>query len=300
MNTTLTGTKKAGEELLPSSSVIMGPAGTGKTSCLVTYLAAGLKLRLLATEPTAPNRILQECKRRGISDANFDWNYVSPSPAAWSTLIDKAKIINTMTLKDISDMRGGIAKSAGTQFIAFLETMNNFVGLRHGTSYGDVATWGDDTAFAIDGLSGFSEMSRNLTVGWKPNPSPGEWGVMQSSILDVIRKLCSDLRCFFTLIAHIEREQNEITGMTNITLSTLGAKLAPKLPPLFTNVVLAKRLGTTFHWSVADSNVDTKPGDLEFKADLPQDFTPIVNAYRERMKAVRAPAPTGTVVPLKP
>lgn len=287
-------------ELRPPTSLIIGPAGTGKTSCNVTLLKKGLHVRMLATEPSAPNRVLEECRRLNIDSSKFDWTYVSPSPPNWSTLIEKAKIVNTMTLKDIADMKGGIAKSAGQQFIKFLEAMNAFVGMRNGKHYGDVATWGDDTAFIIDGLSGFSEMSRNLTVGWKPNPNPGEWGVMQSSILDVVRKLCSDLRCFFVLIGHVEREQNEITGMTNVTVSTLGAKLAPKLPPLFTNVVLAKRSGTTFHWSVTEANVDTKPGDLELKGDLPQDFSPIVDAYYARKKAVSGPASTATVVNIKP
>lgn len=245
---------------------------------------------MLATESSAPNRVLEEAKKRNIDSSRFNWQFVSPTPPSWESLLEKAKVVNNMTLKDISDMKGGIAKSQGKQFIAFIEAMNNFKSDRDGKEHGDVCTWDNNCAFVIDGLSGFSEMSRNLTVGWKPNPAPGEWGIMQSNILDVVRKLCSDLRCYFVCIGHIEREQNEITGMTNITVSTLGAKLAPKLPPLFTNVVLSKRTASTFQWSVADSGVDTKPGDLDFRADLPQDFTPIVDAYRNRVKAVAQPA----------
>lgn len=283
--------------LRPPTTLIIGPAGAGKTSSLSTLLSQGLTVRMLATEPTAPNRVLEEAKRRNIDSSKFDWQYVSPTPPSWSALLDKAKIVNTMSLKDIADMKGGIAKPQGQQFIRFIEAMNNFKSDRNGTQHGDVSSWNDDTAFVVDGLSGLSEMSRNLTIGWKPNPAPGEWGVMQSNILDVVRKLCSDLSCFFVLIGHIEREQNEITGMSNITVSTLGAKLAPKLPPLFTNVVLAKRSGPKYEWSVADNNVDTKPGDLEFKADLPQDFAPIVTAYRNRKKAVATPALTVVAKP---
>jgi len=245
---------------------------------------------MLATESSAPNRVLEEARKRNIDSSRFDWQFISPTPPSWDSLLEKARIVNQLSLKDISDLKGGIAKTQGKQFIAFIEAMNNFKSDRDGKSYGDVCDWDSNVVFVIDGLSGFSEMSRNLTVGWKPNPAPGEWGVMQSNILDVVRKLCSDLRCFFVCIGHIEREQNEITGMTNITVSTLGAKLAPKLPPLFTNVVLSKRITDQFVWSVADSGVDTKPGDLPFKADLQQDFTPIVDAYRSRVKAVAQPA----------
>lgn len=278
------------QQLRPPSTLLIGGAGSGKTSSCVTLLSAGLAVNMLATESSAPNRILEEAKKRGIDSSRFHWQFVSPTPPTWNSLLEKARIVNQLSLKDISDLKGGIAKTQGKQFITFIEAMNNFRSDRDGKEFGDVCTWNADTAFVIDGLSGFSEMSRNLTVGWKPNPAPGEWGVMQSNILDVVRKLCSDLRCFFVCIGHIEREQNEITGMTNITVSTLGAKLAPKLPPLFTNVVLSKRVTDQFYWSVADSGVDTKPGDLPFRADLAQDFTPIVDAYRNRVKAVAQPA----------
>ena len=286
------------QSLRPPSTLLIGGAGTGKTSSAVTLLKAGVAVRMLATESSAPNRVLEEARKRGIDSSAFQWQFVSPTPPSWDSLLEKARLVNNLDMKNLSELKGGIAKSQGKQFIAFLEAMNNFRSDRDGKEYGDVTGWSSDTAVVIVGLSGFSEMSRNLTVGWKPNPAPGEWGVMQSNILDVIRKLCSDLRCYFVCIGHIERENNEITGMTNITVSTLGAKLAPKLPPLFTNVVLSKRNGTVFQWSVADSGVDTKPGDLDFRADLPQDFAPIIDAYRGRVKAVEVPAPN--VVPLKP
>ena len=278
------------QQLRPPSTLLIGGSGSGKTSSIVTLLKSGIAVRMLATESSAPNRVLEEARKRSIDSSRFDWQFVSPTPPSWDSLLEKARIVNQLALKDISELKGGIAKSQGKQFIAFIEALNDFKSDRTGASLGDISTWDADTAFVIDGLSGLSEMSRNLTVGWKPNPSPGEWGVMQSNILDVIRKLCSDLRCYFVCIGHIEREQNEITGMTNITVSTLGAKLAPKLPPLFTNVILSKRLAALYQWSVANSGVDTKPGDLDFRADLPQDFSPIVDAYRNRLKAVAQPA----------
>jgi hypothetical protein len=265
----------------------MGPAGTGKTTSLTTLLAEGLNVRLLATEPSAPNRVLEEARKRNISTERFHWRFVSPSSPSWNSLISSAETVNTKTLKQMADMSDGIAKSDGKQYIEFLKTIQNFISDRDGSVLGDATLWGDDTAFVIDGLTGINFMSRNLAVGLKPNPSPGEWGVMQSTVLNLIRKLCADCNCFFVLIGHVERETNELTGVSNVTVSTLGAKLAPKLPPEFTNVVLAKRTGAAFHWSVADQGVDTKPGDLEFKDNLVPSFAPIVSAYRNRLSAVR-------------
>lgn len=284
-------------QLYPSSTLLMGPGGTGKTTSIVTLLAKGLAVNMVATEPSAPNRVLEEAKRRGVDSSKFHWKFISPSPPAWSSLIDSANIVNTMALKDIANMNTGIAKSDGKQWIAFLQTLQNFVSDRDGQALGDCTSWGNKTALVLDGLSGINEMSRNLTVGLKPNPAPGEWGVMQSNILNLLRKLCADCTSYFVCIAHVERENNEITGVQSLTVSTLGAKLAPKLPPLFTNVIYAKRIGADFFWSTADTGVDTKNGDLPLSDKLPPSFAPIVDGYAARMASLSAagavpPAPT--------
>jgi len=282
--------------LNPPSTLLIGPAGTGKTTSLVTLLTSGLKLRMLATEPSAPNRVLAECEKRSISAANFDWHFVSPSVPSWDSLRTSATMVNSMTIKDIADMRSGIAKPDGKQWIEMLDGIAKFTSDRTGLLLGDATEWASDCAFVIDGLTGINTMSRNLTVGLKPNPAPGEWGIMQSNILNLINKLASDCKCFFVCIAHVERETNELTGMSGVTVSTLGAKLAPKIPPLFTQVVLAKRTSERFEWSTAASNTDTKNGDLPFSDTLIPDFTPIVENFRKRLKAAQ-PEPVATAQP---
>ena len=277
--------------LNPPSTLLIGPAGTGKTTSLISALALGLKVRMLATESSAPNRVLSEASKRHINSALFDWCYVSPSVPAWQSLITSAEAVNHMSLKDIADMKGGIAKQDGKQWIEFIKAMQNFKSARTGVDLGDVTEWGADTLFAIDGLTGVNTMSRNLTVGLKPNPAPGEWGVMQSNILTLIQKLTADCKCFFVCIAHVEREQNEITGIQSLTVSTLGAKLAPKLPPLFTNVIYAKRSGANFAWSTADSGVDTKNGDLPLSDNLEPSFKPILESFQARIEAAESGTP---------
>lgn len=268
--------------LLPPSTLVFGPPGSGKTTSLITLLRCGLKLRVLATEPTTPNRIIEEAQKRNISTENFDWQFISPAVPSWDSLIDSAKKVNTMTLKMLADLSGGIAKTDSTQWIKMLQAIQNFRSDKTGKELGDATEWGPDCVFAVDGFTGISTMSRNLTVGLKPNPNPGEWGVMQGNILDLWRKLTADCKCFFVTISHIEREMNELTGTTNLTVSTLGSKLAPKIPGLFTTAVLAKRVGTNFLWSTIDLGVDSKPGDLPMRDDLAQDFYPIIEGYRKR------------------
>lgn len=272
--------------LLPPSTMLIGAAGSGKTTSLVSLMECGLKLRMLATEPTAPNRVIEEMKKRNLPINMFDWKFISPAVPSWDALKESAKIINSMTLKQIAEMREGIAKPDSTRWLEMLESCHNFVSERTGESLGDVTEWGADCAFAFDGCTGMSTMARNLTVGLKPNPAPGEWGTMQHTVFNFVKKLTGDSKCFFTLITHIEREQDEITGLKNITVSTLGAKLAPKLPPEFTNVVYCKRIGKEFFWSTGDTGVDTKNGDLPLSSTLEPTFKPIVEAYRERLELV--------------
>lgn len=271
--------------LNPPSTLLIGPAGTGKTTSLTSLLAKGLHVNMLATEPTAPNRVLEEAAKRKIDAGRFHWKFIAPTVPSWSSLIDSARLVNTMSLKDIANMNTGIARQDGTRWIEFLQSIGNFVSDRDGAGFGDATEWKSDVAFVLDGFTGVSTMSRNLTVGLKPNPSPGEWGVMQSNLLTLMQKLCADCKCFFVCIAHVERETNEITGLSNITVSTLGAKLAPKLPPLFTNVIYTKRIADRFLWSTMDTGVDTKNGDLPLSDSLPPDFGPIVDSYRNRLVA---------------
>lgn len=290
--------------LHPSSTLVMGPAGTGKTTSLVTLMESGIKVRMLATEPSAPNRVIAWMEKKKIPADMFDWHFLSPSVPSWDNIKQSAEIVHKSTLKEIADMRTGVAKPDATRWMQMVELMNNFQSQRTGEFLGDVVAMGPDCAFVIDGFTGMSTMSRNLTVGLKPNPNPGEWGVMQQNLLTIIRKLTADCTCFFVLIAHVEREQNELTGIQNLTVSTLGAKLAPKIPPEFTNVVYAKRVGEDFLWSTADSGVDTKNGDLPLSSTLEPTFKPIVEASRNRLKQLQdaiaklpaqpaqAPAPT--------
>lgn len=285
--------------LNPPTSLLIGAAGTGKTSSAVSCLEAGLHLRIVATEPSAPNRIIEEIHRRKLDPKlidRLDWHFVSPAPTSWDALKDSARVVNTMSLEDIAKMRTGIAKGKADQWLNLLNAFANFTSDKTGEVLGDSTEWSDDCVLMLDSLTGVNIMSRNLSVGLKPNPSPGEWGVMQGNIYTLLNKLASDCKCFFVCIAHIEREMDQITGLNNVTVSTLGAKLAPKLPPLFTNVILAQRDKATFTWSTAASGVDTKSGDLPIADGLPPSFEPIINSYRARRKA----AIGGKVVPLTP
>ena len=142
--------------LAPPSTLVMGGAGAGKTYCLTTLMQQGIKLRLLATEPSAPNRIVEVMREKNIPLELFDWVFVSPAVPSWDNLKESAKIVNTMTLKEIAEYRGGIAKPDSAQWNKLINTCANFISDKDGKELGDVTEWGPTCTFAIDNLTGWS------------------------------------------------------------------------------------------------------------------------------------------------
>jgi hypothetical protein len=91
-----------------------------------------------------------------------------------------------------------------------------------------------------------------------------------------ISKCCADLKCSFVLIAHTEREYDEITGGSKLMVSTLGRRLAPKIPRFFDEVVLCRRERDKFFWTSVDNTADLKVRRLPFSDSIPPDFKPLL------------------------
>jgi len=141
----------------------------------------------------------------------------------------------------------------------------------------------------IDSLSGLSTISWYLTVGNKPTGAPGEWNIAMNFIEALLMKINSDRQCYFTLTAHVEKEMDEITGVSRVMTSTLGRKLAPKIPRFFSEVVYAQRGGTPpFRWSTIDATADLKNRVLPVSPALAPSFVPIVEGHRNRLKLIGA------------
>jgi hypothetical protein len=84
------------------------------------------------------------------------------------------------------------------------------------------------------------------------------------------------------LLAHAERETDEVSGGSKIMAATLGKKLAPRLPRFFSDVVLADRQGAKFTWSTAAIGADLKARNLPIADGLPPDFGPIITNWKKQ------------------
>lgn len=263
-------------------TLLIGPPGSGKTTSLVTYIEAGLELFVIITDPGGEEALLDAMEARKLPIDKLHWKYIPCASPGWDTLEKMATTITNLGYDDITKIKSGVEKRDFQQFLALLKCLANFQCDRTGEFFGPVDSWGPNRALGLDSLSGVNTMAMDMVLGAKPAAHQGEWGVAMNAEEKLIKKLCADLRCFFTLIAHIEREVDEVAGIPKVMVSALGKKLAPKLPKDFSDVVTSYREGTSFYWSTTMVNFDLKARTLPLKDKLSPNFGQIVDGWRKR------------------
>lgn len=251
--------------------LLEGAIGTGKTTSIKTILDhTDKEVFIIATEPGI------EAILGSTDKSRCHWHYISPAKTDWDTLIRNAKQVNTLTT-DVLQKTPGQNRHEYQQFLELLATCANFVDDRTGEEFGMVDDWDESRVLIIDGLSGLSDMARNLSVGPKIILSLPEWLIAQQVILTFIKKLCADCGSNFILISHIAREKDEVTGGTTITVSTLGKALAPEIIKPFDEIVYTYKDGNKFRWSTMEGDVELKSRKLPMGSELEPDFGQLFN-----------------------
>jgi hypothetical protein len=273
----------------PPSILLMGPSGSGKTFSLSTLVEAGLEIFVISTEPHGLESLLDSAAAKKLPLSMLHWRYIPPARPGFETLERLGKLISVSDQKSLADMRASPRSDA--QWIELLKTMNNFKDDKDGKLYGDVTKFGPDRALVIDSLSGVSAMAMDVTIGDKVTANPGEWGIAMRALDKFLLTCTSDLKCYFILTAHTEREEDLITGASKIMVSTLGKKLAPQIPKFFSEVILADTLTEgdkrTHLWSTNSLNTVLKNRSLPISSKLQPSFEPIIKAYTNRIKQLK-------------
>lgn len=275
--------------LQPPAALLAGPSGAGKSSALITQLQHGLKVFVVVTEPDGVASLLDSVERLKLPVDNLHWAQCFPAAAGWMELEDMITKVSSMDQKQLADQRDMGKSSFREPALRFLRAFSNFRCDRTGASFGDFTRWDDTCSLNVDSLTGWSAIAFGCTVGFKPTANPGEWGIAQNVVYNMLMKINSDRKCFFNLTTHIEKEMDELTGVRKLMVSAIGAKLAPKIPPFFSEVIRCERImlqgnKADFRWSTLDNGMDLKNRALPINSNIKADFAPIIEAYRRRIK----------------
>lgn len=270
---------------LPGFNVLLeGPAGTGKTHAIGTLVDAGVETFYLGME-SGMESLIGYWNDRGVKvPENLHWHKVAAPSASFAAMIDTAKKVNMLTLDGLSKMIDP-EKSKHNQFVKMLEALNNFPDDRTGEVFGPVNEWDQSRAIVLDGMTGVGLASLATVIGGKPVRSMSDWGIAQNLVENLIRMLCDNCPCHFVLLAHVERETDNVLGGVKLMTSTLGKALAPKIPSMFSDVVLTERSGEKWTWNTASAMADTKIRNLPLASGIEPNFRVIVEKWTARNKA---------------
>jgi len=270
-------------ELNGVNVMLMGPSGTGKTHSLHTAVSStpNCEFFYLGLEPGLET-LLGAWKDKGLPiPENLHWHQLASAKASFKDLLEGAKRINTMSLDTLAKTNDP-NRSKHNRFVSMLEVLNDFPDDRTGQKFGCVDEWGPNRCLIVDGMAGLAQMAMSLVVGNKPVKNVSDWGIAQDQIEKIVRLWTDACKCHFIMIAHVEREKDEVLGGIKLMVSTLGAKLAPKLPAMFSDVILTVREGDKFTWDTGNGQADVKTRNLPIKAGQNPDFGPIFKKWHGR------------------
>lgn len=261
---------------IPGPKVLLiGDSGTGKTHAIRTLFDAGIEeVFCVFTEPGM--EVISD-----IPEGKLMWKYLAPTRVSWKTLRDQANKVNTLPYKTLAEM-SDMDKRKYNQFVQLYDLLSNFRDDRTGKTYGAVDTWGTNRALVIDSLSGINLMAMKLVVGGKPVRSQPDWMIAMDNVETLITQLTTGVWATVVVLAHVEREVDEITGGSTIMVSSLGRKLAPKIPRFFSDCAQTIRNGKDFVWTTAASNVAVKSRNLPIANNMQPTFTRVFDTWKKR------------------
>lgn len=274
--------------LLAGVNVLLeGGGGTGKTHAIGTLVDAGVEVFYQSLESGMESLIGYWTDLGRPVPPNLRWNILdmvqkgTAGSSGFEHLITKADQIGSQTQDSLYKLQD-MTRGQRNHFKNLLGNFANFHDQRTGQKFGSVAHWGPDRALVVDGLTGLGFCAMSLVIGNKPVRSQTDWGIAQDSVEGLVQQLCDGCKCHFILLSHIERETDQVQGGTKITVSTLGKALAPKLPPKFSDVILAVRIGSKFSWDTANSQTDLKSRNLPIKDGQDPSFSHIIDKWKSR------------------
>ena len=271
--------------------LLMGPSGTGKThilGSLVEWAAKnGQEVFVLFTEdgletllgywkdetPAFP-------KGRPVPD-NLHWQVLKTKPLGIKDLMTAADNVAKLSYEAITKMIDP-NRSLNNAAYKILAACSNFKDDRTGKEYGPVDAFKTDKIFVNDSLSETANAFMKMVIGSKPTASQPDYGVAQNNLMNFLRLLTQALECTFVMTAHVDRQNDYVSGSSKIVVKAIGQAMSPDIPPLFSDVILTVREADKFYWDTAAFGADTKTRSLGYRSKITPDFAAIMDVWKTR------------------
>lgn len=274
--------------------LLEGPTGTGKTCALGTLVD-------WCEAQNPPVQVFCMFVERGLETllgywtdkgkpvpTNLHWRDVVLKPVSLVQMKDGAVNVGKLTYDSITKLTDGSRYLNNPAEMLLTECMD-FHDDRTGKKYGPVDSWGPDRIFVLDSLTEICNAYIKMVIGSKPTMAPGEYGIAQNNLMNLLRLCTQGCKCHFVITAHVSREKDEMTGGIKLMTQAIGGAISGLIPPLFSEVILTVREGAAWYWDTANANVDLKSRYLPISSKLPPDFKLIMDKWAARAKAVQAP-----------
>jgi hypothetical protein len=261
--------------------LLMGVSGTGKTFSLKTLVDTGLETFCLFLEPGLETLIGAYSDNNLPLPENLHFHYLKPKTQGFDQLKKTADDIGKFDLTGLTRMKD-MNRSRANQMLDLYTQLNDFEDQKTGKKYGPVDAFDNRCVVAIDSLSALNRIAMDMVVGTKPVRDQSDWGIAQNQIMAVLHKLTSGCVCHFVLIAHVDREIDQILGGVKLMVASLGKAITSQIPQPFSDVILSSRENANFHWDTANSLADVKTRNLPISSKLPPSFEPIWRKWDER------------------
>ena len=262
--------------------LLFGGSGVGKTHALRTLAAAGIETFIVMTD-THGRTVLND-----VPDPMIHWHHIPPKTGTFEEMAGMIERSAGMSWDYLVKQYNDPNKKNYTGLLEVYQTLHSFTCDRCGKNYGDVSTWGTDRAIVLDHYSAINQMAMQVFSGLAVARQQGQWYAAMTAELMLAHKLCNDTRAHNVLIAHRERQVDEVIGGTHLVPLALGKKVAPDLPREYSDVILAEREGDKFYWSTAKPNADLKAIHLKIGDKLEPDFGQIIETWKAKGGVIAA------------
>jgi len=266
--------------------LIEGPSGTGKTYALgklVEWAAENnTEVFALFTE-NGLETLLGYWRDRDLEvPANLHYHSTLTKPLALDQLLKAADNVGKLSYESITKMVDANRGGDNNAFYKILQACSDFPDDRSGKKFGPIDAFGTDRIFIIDSLSELANAAFKMVIGSKPTASMPDYGVAQNNLMNFLRLCTQGLRCTFVMTAHVDRQQDEITGGIKLMTKAIGKAMANDIPQLFSDVIYCVREGVNFYWDTAAANVDVKTRNLPIASKQAPDFRIIMDKWKNR------------------